>query len=64
MIAAVFAPGSHSGTLKFKWDSATDPHANDAPTFGWSMTFDPGLSDEVLIALLEQIIEATREHST
>ena len=63
MIAAVFAPGSRSGNVRIRWDCQTDPHASAAPTFGWSMTFDPPLSDEVLIALLEQIIEATREQS-
>jgi len=64
MIAAVFAPGSRSGNIRIKWECPTDPHESDPPTFGWSMSFDPPLNDEALIALLEQIIATTREHST
>ena len=63
MIAAVFASGPHSGTLRIKWDYPRDSHASVPPTFSWSITFDPPLSDELLIGLLEQIIETTREHS-
>lgn len=52
-----------SGKVIIDWYTSNDPHANDSPSFNWSMTFDPPLSSDVLIALLEQIVAAERDES-
>jgi hypothetical protein len=49
---------AESGKIAIDWHKTDD---TDPPTFGWSMTSNPGLSLEELVALCEQMAAAHRE---